>query len=51
MIAVPLGPEGGAGQHPSVEGVIGPETVADLKGRTLLVDTFTEHFDAPVAVA
>ena len=50
LIAVPLGPDGGAGQLPGHEGVAGPEVIAEVKGRTLLVDRFASMFDA-VALA
>lgn len=36
-IAVPLGPEGGAGQFPGQEGIVGAETVAEVKGREMMV--------------
>ncbi len=48
VIAVPLGPEGGAGLLPGVDGVAGPEVIADVKGRTMLVDSAAALFDAPV---
>jgi NADH dehydrogenase FAD-containing subunit len=51
MIAVPLGPEGGAGQFPGFDGVVPPEVVADVKGRAMLVDKHLEHFDAPAKTA
>jgi NADH dehydrogenase FAD-containing subunit len=51
IIAVPLGPEGGAGQLPGVEGVAGPELIATVKGRAMLVDLHTQHFDAPPKAA
>ena len=50
VIAVPLGPEGGAGQLPGIEGVAGPETIAEVKGRAMLVEGNAALFDAPVAV-
>jgi apoptosis-inducing factor 2 len=46
VIAVPLGPEGGAGQLPGVEGIAGPEVIAEVKGRTLRVESFDELFGA-----
>ena len=48
-IAVPIGPDGGAGQFPGQEGVIGPEVVSEIKGRTMMVDRFRQTFglDAP----
>jgi NADH dehydrogenase FAD-containing subunit len=45
LIAVPLGPEGGAGQLPGHDGVAGPEVIAEVKGRALLVDRFASIFD------
>jgi NADH dehydrogenase FAD-containing subunit len=50
-IVVPIGPTGGAGQFPGSDAVIGRETVADLKGRDLMVDGFSELFGLAVAVA
>ncbi len=47
-IAVPLGPEGGAGQFAGTDGVVGAETIADLKGRAMLVEAQAAQFDAPV---
>jgi NADH dehydrogenase FAD-containing subunit len=50
LIAVPLGPEGGAGQLPGHEGVAGPEVIAEVKGRALLVERFGPLFgEAAVA--
>ena len=48
MIAVPLGPEGGAGQLPGMEGIAGSEVIAGIKGRTMLIDRTASLFDAPV---
>lgn len=50
MTAVPLGPEGGAGQLPGQDGVAGPEVIAEVKGRAMLVERFGAMFDG-VAVA
>jgi NADH dehydrogenase FAD-containing subunit len=47
IIAVPIGPEGGAGQLPGIDGIAGPEVIADVKGRALLIDNYAEMFDAP----
>ncbi|MBF8193594.1 FAD-dependent oxidoreductase [Nonomuraea sp. K274] len=47
VILVPLGPEGGAGQLPGVDGLAGPETAADLKGRAMMVEAYEAHFDGP----
>jgi NADH dehydrogenase FAD-containing subunit len=43
-IAVPIGPAGGAGQLPGADGIAGADVVAQLKGRTLLVERFQELF-------
>jgi NADH dehydrogenase FAD-containing subunit len=49
LIAIPLGPEGGAGLLG--DGVAGAETIAEIKGRDMLVDRYAELFDAaPTAV-
>ncbi|MFG1704383.1 NAD(P)/FAD-dependent oxidoreductase [Nonomuraea sp. M3C6] len=47
VIVVPLGPEGGAGQLPGQDGIAGPEAVADIKGRAMLVDRQAAVFDVP----
>jgi apoptosis-inducing factor 2 len=44
MIAIPLGPEGGAGFIG--DGVAGAATIAELKGRHMMVDRYAELFDA-----
>ncbi|RVX38555.1 NADH dehydrogenase FAD-containing subunit [Nonomuraea polychroma] len=49
MILVPLGPEGGAGQLPGHDGIVGPEATAEIKGRAMLVDMSAAHFDVPVS--
>ena len=36
-IAVPLGPDGGAGQFPGQDGIVGREIVAEVKGREMMV--------------
>jgi NADH dehydrogenase FAD-containing subunit len=46
VIAIPLGPEGGAGQLPGQDEIAGPEVVAGLKGRAMGVDRYAELFDA-----
>jgi NADH dehydrogenase FAD-containing subunit len=46
VILVPLGPEGGAGQLPGMDGIAGPELAAEYKGRNMLADRFTVLFDA-----
>jgi NADH dehydrogenase FAD-containing subunit len=50
-IAVPVGPTGGAGQLPGQAGIVGRETIADLKGRDLGVDRYAELFGLAVAAA
>jgi hypothetical protein len=35
VIAIPLGPEGGAGQLPGQEEIAGAEVIAELKGRDM----------------
>jgi apoptosis-inducing factor 2 len=49
MIAVPLGPEGGAGFVG--EGLADSATIAELKGRHMLLDTYAALFDAVPAPA
>ena len=39
---MPLGPEGGAGQFPGQEGIVGAETVAEVKGREMMVGGLAE---------
>ena len=51
IIAVPLGPEGGAGVLPGHDGIAGPDVVAEVKGRAMLVQGYAELFDAPAKVA
>jgi hypothetical protein len=48
-IVVPIGPTGGAGQFPGQDEIVGSATVADLKGREMGVDAFTEFFGLAVA--
>jgi len=49
-IFVPLGPEGGAGQLPGADTISGPDVVADIKGRHMLVDRYAELFGVAVPV-
>ncbi|MDX6647959.1 MAG: apoptosis-inducing factor 2, partial [Miltoncostaeaceae bacterium] len=49
MIAIPLGPEGGAGFLG--DGVAGAATIAELKGRHMGTDRFAELFDAAPRLA
>ena len=44
LIAIPLGPEGGAGFVG--DGVADSATIAELKGRDMLVDSYASLFDA-----
>ena len=46
VIAVTIGPDGGAGQLPGAGGVAGPEVVAQAKGRTMMVDRYAEILGA-----
>ena len=48
LIAIPLGPEGGAGFIG--DGVADAATIAELKGRHMLLDTYAELFDAVPSV-
>ena len=41
-IILPLGPEGGAGQRSDQEELLGPEAVAQIKGRDMMIDRFAE---------
>jgi NADH dehydrogenase FAD-containing subunit len=50
-IGVPIGPTGGAGQFPGQDGIIGRETIAELKGRDMMVDRFAELFGLAAATA
>jgi apoptosis-inducing factor 2 len=50
VILVPLGPHGGAGQLPGVDGIAGPELASKHKGQTMLVEKFAALFDAEPAV-
>ena len=50
-IAVPIGPAGGAGQFPGQDEVVGCETIADVKGRELMVDRFSELFGLGASTA
>ncbi len=49
MIAIPLGPEGGAGFVG--DGVADSATIAELKGRHMLIDTYASLFDAAPRLA
>jgi NADH dehydrogenase FAD-containing subunit len=43
-IAVPIGPTGGAGQFPGQDEIVGRETIAEVKGREMMVDRYGEFF-------
>ena len=49
MIAIPLGPEGGAGFIG--DGVADAATISELKGQHMLIDTYASLFDAVPSVA
>ena len=49
MIAIPLGPEGGAGFLG--DGVADSASIAEVKGRHMLVDTYASLFDAEPRLA
>jgi NADPH-dependent 2,4-dienoyl-CoA reductase/sulfur reductase-like enzyme len=49
MIAIPLGPEGGAGFIG--DGVADAATISELKGRHMLIDSYASLFDAMPATA
>lgn len=46
VIAVTVGPDGGAGQLPGQEGIAGPDVIAQAKGRTMMVDRYSEILGA-----
>ena len=50
-IAIPLGPEGGAGQFPGVDGVASAEMISQRKGRDMMVDRFAGIFNAGAPAA
>jgi NADH dehydrogenase FAD-containing subunit len=50
-IVVPIGPEGGAGQFPGQDEIVGPDVVAEVKGRAMMVDRFAAMFGLAVAAA
>jgi NADH dehydrogenase FAD-containing subunit len=45
LIAIPLGPEGGAGFIG--DGIAGAAKIAEIKGRNMLIDNYSALFDAP----
>jgi hypothetical protein len=42
--AVPIGPNGGAGQFSGEDEIAGPETIAERKGREMGVERLRERF-------
>ena len=48
-IVVPIGPKGGAGQFPGQDEIVGPDVVAEVKGRDMMVDRFSDFFGLAVA--
>jgi apoptosis-inducing factor 2 len=46
VIAITIGPEGGAGQLPGQDGIAGPEVVAQAKDRTMMVDRYAQILGA-----
>ena len=50
-IFVPLGPEGGAGLMPGATEISGPEEVAAIKGRHMMIDHFEERFGTAAPAA
>jgi hypothetical protein len=48
-IVVPIGPTGGAGQFPGQDGVLGRETVSEMKGREMGIGRLAELFGLAVA--
>jgi apoptosis-inducing factor 2 len=49
LIAIPLGPEGGAGSLG--EGVAGPAMIAEIKGRDMLIGHYAALFDVKPTAA
>jgi NADH dehydrogenase FAD-containing subunit len=43
-IAVPIGPNGGAGQFPGQDEIVGRNVIAEAKGRVLMVERFGDLF-------
>ncbi len=48
-IVIPIGPTGGSGQFPGQDGIVPPETVADLKGRDMMIEPFAQLFGLATA--
>jgi hypothetical protein len=49
-IAVPIGPNGGAGQFPGEDDIAGPEIIAERKGREMGVARLRERFGLATSV-
>lgn len=49
VVVIPLGPEGGAGQLPGIDGVAGPDVVSQVKGRSLLMESYADLFNVEPA--
>jgi NADH dehydrogenase FAD-containing subunit len=49
-IVVPIGPEGGSGQLPGQDDLASREMVANVKGRDLMVDRYSETFGLTASV-
>ena len=41
---MPIGPNGGAGQFPGEDEIVGPETIAEMKGREMGVARLRQRF-------
>jgi NADH dehydrogenase FAD-containing subunit len=50
-IGVTIGSTGGAGQFPGQDDVVGPEVIAEVKGRDMMVDRFGELFGLAASVS
>jgi hypothetical protein len=48
-IAVPIGPNGGAGQFPGQDDIVGAEVISNVKGQHMGVEPFTELFGLATA--
>jgi len=48
-IAVPIGPNGGAGQFLGQDKILGREAIAEMKGREMGVDRLRERFGLATA--
>ncbi len=49
--AVPIGPNGGAGQFPGEDATAGSEIIAERKGRVMGVERLCERFGSAVPAA